>query len=195
MISFYFDGVAPSPSVMVDSQHQKIILQNVPDTRSLERIMRNICVQLGGSAMVADEPLTMQRVRETCIPNTLTLAHRIGKAVLGAQAAGADPIAAVCESAHGRVLFTGKVTDVDRRVERGYNFGRLQLEGTAGDRGRQAVIDLQNEYLICRIDGQPIPGDYPDSPLANWSTGAPGRIVSLGMCDGTVRTLTLRQFY
>jgi DUF917 family protein len=92
-------------------------------------------------------------VRETGIPNTLTLAHRIGRAVVEAQRAGADPIGAVCRAAHGRVLFQGKVTDVDRRVERGYNFGRLRLDGLDGDRGRQAEIDLQNEYLICRVDG------------------------------------------
>lgn len=154
MISFYFDGVAPSPSVMVDSQHQKIMLQGVPDTRSLERIMRNICVDLGGSAMVADAPITVARLRETAIPRTLTLAHHIGKAVVDAQQTGADPIAAVCTAAHGRVLFAGKVTDVDRRFERGYNFGRLQLDGLDAYRGGQAEIELQNEYLICRVDGE-----------------------------------------
>jgi DUF917 family protein len=154
MISFYFDGVAPSPTVMVDSRHQKIILQNVPDTRALERIQRSICVQLGGRAMVADEPITVRRLRATAIPNTLTLAHRIGRAVKEAQAAGVDPLAAVCGAAHGRVLFAGKVIDVERRVERGYNFGRLQLDGLDAHRGSRAVIDLQNEYLICRIDGE-----------------------------------------
>lgn len=156
MISFYFDGVAPSPAVMVDSQHQKIVLQNVPDTKSLERIMRNICVQLGGGAMVADEPITIRRLKETAIPNTLTLAHRIGDAVKHAQADGADPIKAVCDVTHGRVLFSGKVTDVDRRVERGYNFGRLTLDGIDANRGSQAVIELQNEYLICRVDGEQV---------------------------------------
>jgi DUF917 family protein len=154
MISFYFDGVAPSPTVMVDSQHQKFIIQNVPDTRALERVMRMICVQLGGSAMVADAPLTVARLRETAIPNTLTLAHQVGHAVKQSQAGGTNPIEAVCAAAHGRVLFAGKVTDVDRRVERGYNFGRLWLEGLDGDRGRRAEIELQNEYLICRVDGE-----------------------------------------
>ena len=154
MVSFYFDGVAPSPTVMVDAQHQKITLQGIPDSRELERIQRAICGQLGGTSMVADEPLTVARLRETAIPNTLTLAHRIGDAVRAAQAAGADPIAAVCDAAHGRVLFSGKVVDVDRRVERGYNFGHLRLDGLDGDRGSRAEIDLQNEYLICRIDGR-----------------------------------------
>lgn len=49
--------------------------------------------------------------------------------------------------------------------------------------------------LICRVDGQPIPEDYRQSPLAGWTVGAPGRVVTLGMCDGNERRLTLRRFY
>jgi hypothetical protein len=48
---------------------------------------------------------------------------------------------------------------------------------------------------ICAIDGQPIPADYSTSPLAAWSAGAPGRLVALRTCDGTTRSLTLRDFY
>lgn len=154
MISYYFDGVAASPIVMVDSQHQKIILENVPDTRSLERISRAICVQLGGSAMVVDEPLTVKRLKETGIPDTITLAYRVGDAVKRAQAEGDDPIQAVCEANEGRILFAGKITDVDRRVERGYNFGRLEIDGLDDYQGSRATIDLQNEFLICRVDGE-----------------------------------------
>ncbi len=154
MISFYFDGVAPSPTVMVDSQHRRFIIENVAETTMLERVMRAICVQLGGNAMVADRPMTVRRLKETAIPSTITLAHRVGDAVLSAQEAGGDPVEAICSVTAGRELFQGKVTDVDRRVERGYNFGRLTLAGVDRWRGSDAVIELQNEYLICRVDGR-----------------------------------------
>jgi DUF917 family protein len=154
MMSFYFDGVAPSPVAMVESQHEKIILQNIPDTRSLERIMRAICVQLGGSATIAMTPIPVARLRETAIPNTLDLAYRIGDTVREAQAAGAPAVDAVCRVTGGRVLFAGKVTDVARWFDRGYNFGTLTLDGLDDYRGSQARIELQNEFLICRIDGE-----------------------------------------
>ncbi len=48
---------------------------------------------------------------------------------------------------------------------------------------------------ICTIDGTPVPADYPTNPLAAWSAGAPGRVVALGLCDGTIRNLTLAHFY
>ena len=156
MISYYFDGHAPSPIVMIDEHHQKVILENIPDTHSLERISRAVCVQLGGRAMIADAPLTVRRLRETGIPDTIRLAHAVGSAVAGAQAAGDSPVEAICNAAGGVVLFSGKLTDVDRRFERGYNFGRIVLEGLDGYQGRRCMIELQNEFLICRVDGETV---------------------------------------
>lgn len=49
--------------------------------------------------------------------------------------------------------------------------------------------------MICSIDGAGIASDYENSGIAGWSVAAPGRSVSLGLCDGGVRQLTLRQFY
>src|SRR5262245_11159148 len=161
MISFYFDGVAPSPVVMTDSLDRKIIIEGVDTPQVLERIGRAICVQLGGRAMVADRPIAVRRLREMAIPATLTLAHRIGDAVLEAQRHGTDPIGAICALAGGVVLFSGKITDVDRRFERGYNVGRLSMAGTGRWQGATATIELQNEFLIFRI-GEQIRAIVPD---------------------------------
>jgi uncharacterized protein len=154
MIAFYFNGVAPSPVVMTDSLDRKIIIEGVDTPAALERIGRAICVQLGGRAMVADRPITIRRLREVAIPATLTFAHRIGDAVLAAQRHSADPIGAVCAVAGGVVLFSGKITDVDRRFERGYNVGQLRMAGAERWQGTTATIDLQNEFLIFRIGDQ-----------------------------------------
>ena len=48
---------------------------------------------------------------------------------------------------------------------------------------------------VCAIDGAPITAAYAGSPLAAWTIGAPGRIVALRLCDGTMRSLTLARFY
>ena len=61
--------------------------------------------------------------------------------------------------------------------------------------GPAAAAGWQVGDLICQIDGQPIGADYPTSALAKWSIGTPGTIVRLGLCDGTVRSLTLKRFY
>lgn len=62
-------------------------------------------------------------------------------------------------------------------------------------RGSPAEAEWQAGMEICAIDGSPIPAAYAASPLASWSTGAPGRTVRLRLCDGTERSLTLARFY
>jgi hypothetical protein len=49
--------------------------------------------------------------------------------------------------------------------------------------------------LICRINGQPVPDDYVNDTLSAWTVAPPGTVETLGMCDGSQRTLTLARFY
>ena len=58
-----------------------------------------------------------------------------------------------------------------------------------------AETGWRDDDQICAVDGSPITAAYTGSPLSAWSIGAPGRIVALRLCDGSVRTLTLKHFY
>ncbi|HEY0621442.1 aspartyl protease family protein [Sphingomonas sp.] len=62
-------------------------------------------------------------------------------------------------------------------------------------RGSPAEAEWHAGMEICAVDGSPIPAAYAASPLASWSTGTPGRIVRLQLCDGGERSLTLARFY
>lgn len=49
---------------------------------------------------------------------------------------------------------------------------------------------------ICAIDGDPVPADYLVSQIAIWPADVPGRVITLGLCDGGgARMLTLARFY
>lgn len=78
------------------------------------------------------------------------------------------------------------------------------LTGLARDRlrvihvmkgGPAAMSGWKNGDEICAVDGQPITATFATTPLARWSAGVPGRVVTLGLCDGTTRALTLKSFY
>lgn len=58
-----------------------------------------------------------------------------------------------------------------------------------------AAAGWRDGDAICAVDGAPIPADYAGNRLANWSVAPPGTRVRLGMCDGSMRTLTTRAFY
>ena len=61
--------------------------------------------------------------------------------------------------------------------------------------GPAAAGGWKDGELICTVDGAAITRDYPTQPIARWTAGVPGRVVTLGLCGGTIRTLTLRYFY
>jgi len=72
--------------------------------------------------------------------------------------------------------------------------GRLRvlhvMRGGPGEAGGWKTGDT-----ICSVDGVGVDAGYGGSAAAGWTVGAPGRTVTLGLCDGSVRRLTLQQFY
>ena len=61
--------------------------------------------------------------------------------------------------------------------------------------GPAAASGWKGGDLICAIDGTPVTSGYSTSPIASWTAGMPGRVVTLGLCDGTIRKLELTHFY
>ena len=117
---------------------------------------------MGGAAGYAFPPMTAEEVRRTAIPGTVSLAIEIGRAVLAARAALANPVDAALAVAGGQRLFHGKIVDVERRLLGGFARGVLQLEGSGLDAGRALRIDFQNENLIARTDDGEILAVVPD---------------------------------
>lgn len=61
--------------------------------------------------------------------------------------------------------------------------------------GPAAASGWKEGDAICAVDGMAVGPAYATSPAARWVTGAPGTSVTLRLCDGEERTLTLRRFY
>jgi DUF917 family protein len=98
--------------------------------------------------------MTAEQVRRTAVLNTLSLARDLGDAVISARVRGEDPLSAILGTCPGKILFTGKIADVDRRTTAGFARGSLSIEGLAGNTGEQLAIEFQNENLIARKDGE-----------------------------------------
>jgi DUF917 family protein len=62
----------------------------------------------------------------------------------------------------GQRLFSGKVTDVQRRLVGGFARGVLRVDGTGDNAGSEIVIDIQNENLIARTGQGGILAVVPD---------------------------------
>lgn len=62
---------------------------------------------MGCAAGLSTAPLTGQELRRVAIPHSLSLALRLGRAVLAARIGKADPVAAAAHTGGGRLLFQG----------------------------------------------------------------------------------------
>ncbi|HEV2528260.1 MAG TPA: DUF917 domain-containing protein [Thermomicrobiales bacterium] len=148
MDTFAIYGIRPTPAALSDHHGHTVIFDDLADPDTLERYARAVTIQMGGAAGYSFPPMTGAEVKRCGIAGTMTLALRIGEAVIAARRAHTDPIDATLGVTGGLRLFTGKITDVDRRLVGGFARGSLTLDGAAGDTGRTLGISFQNENLI-----------------------------------------------
>ncbi|MEL6185514.1 MAG: DUF917 domain-containing protein [Myxococcota bacterium] len=158
MVVMNFEGVSSTPFVMVDEHLNSIIVDTHSAVRT-EQFVRLAAMQMGLSCVVAGYPLTVDRARTATIPNTMTEALRLGRAIAAGRSSG-RPSEALIEalsssSVYGYALevFEGKIADLRRTTEGGFNVGYATLESSRGS-SRTLEIIFQNENLVARENGE-----------------------------------------
>lgn len=149
--TFQLADVSVSPAVLADERGNSSVLRPL-DADWLERMARKLTIEFGGASGVAF-PLTSREVRAAAVAGSVSRALGAGVAIEGAVA---DPVDELCDHVGATRLIQGKVVEVERRIEDGFVFGTLVIEGTGSDRGRVARLDFQNEYLVFFEDGKPV---------------------------------------
>jgi DUF917 family protein len=173
MDTFSIYGVSIAPATLADPRHNTAVFPTVTDAHTLERYARAVTIQMGGSAGYAFPIMSGADAKRTAIPNTITLAREIGDAVRAARKRHENPIDALTRFGDTRLLFSGKVIDIARRMEGGFARGSITIEGLGDDRGERLVIEFQNEYLVAQR-GDDVLAIVPDLIcLADAETGEP----------------------
>ncbi|BBG02849.1 MULTISPECIES: DUF917 domain-containing protein [Pseudonocardia] len=160
METFGVYGVAGSPMVVAGDHGESVLIDTGADNHRMEYLARGTAIRMGGSALIAEYPMSGHDVRRTAIPHTLTLALRLGRAIREARERLHDPVSAIAETLaptlyrHLRVLFAGKVTDVERRTVDGFARGSARF--AAFDGGAELHTVFQNETLVATVDGETV---------------------------------------
>ena len=154
MKTFFVYGVPWCPMAIADEKGNTVVISETISPKWAERLARAITIQMGCVACYAVAPMTAEQVRRTAVPNTLSLARDLGDAVKGARLHGEDPLSAILRICPGKILFSGKIADVERRTTSGFARGNLSIEGLGDNSGEHLAIEFQNENLIARRDGQ-----------------------------------------
>ena len=153
--SFAIGELRPYPLTLADVRENAVVVSRVASWKWMERISRKVCTEVGSLAATCKAPRTAAEVKEWGVLHTVTQAIELGSVVLEARAAKTDPVRAVIEHAGGKLLFVGKVVDVERRTTEGFLRGAATVAGLDEDAGSELRIDFQNEYTVGWIDGEP----------------------------------------
>ena len=154
MKTFFVYGVPCCPMAVADEKGNSVVIRETIDPRWAERLARSVTIQMGCVACYAVAPMSAEQVRRTAVPLTLSLARDLGDAVKTARANGDNPLDAILGVCPGKVLFSGKVVDVERRTTAGFARGMLTIDGLDAHAGERMVIEFQNENLVARRDGE-----------------------------------------
>jgi DUF917 family protein len=156
MTSAAVGGLQPWPLATVDVRGLESVVQRVPSWKWMERVSRKICVEYGSIASTCKAPRSGREVKDWSIHGTTTKAITIGTAVREAQLRHEDPVEAILSVEPGKVLYRGKVIDVERRATEGFLRGRARFDGLDAYRGSTLEINFQNEWVVAWLDGEAI---------------------------------------
>ncbi|MDG2298747.1 MAG: DUF917 domain-containing protein [Planktomarina sp.] len=148
MCTWSIYGHREVPGAMADEKGNIVVIRNTPDDVWLERIARSVVVAMGAAAGLATQPMRGDFVKRAAVPNTITQALNLGRAVLHAHQTNADPVQTVINQERGKLLMTAKITDLQRHLKGGFAVGHMALEGFGDFLGDNGRIDLQNEFLV-----------------------------------------------
>jgi len=153
MDTFNIGGVSTTPAALADEKGNVVILSGTRDAGWTERLGRVVTIQMGGSAGLAMPVLRGHQLKSAGIWGSYTRAHRIGSAVRRAQREKRR-VETTLAPLGARLLFRGKIVDLERVTTGGFARGTVTMQGIAGDSGATLRVAIQNENLVAWRDGQ-----------------------------------------
>jgi len=197
MVTFHLYGVKATPMSIADEKGNGAILDTI-DNYWAEKLARILTVRMGGWAAIAIYPMRGDVFKKAVVPNTISKAMEIGRAMKDAKKAGKNPVDAVLDVTKGFKLFEGKIVDVSRWVQAGFARGEVKIEGFGDYKGNVMKIQFQNENLVAEINGEVV-ASVPDlisildletaEPITTERLRYGYRVTVIGMpCDPKWRT-------
>ncbi len=166
METFSIYGVSATPLTLVGNEGNNVIM-NMADASTAEKLVRQFTILGGGGACYsAEHIMDGKTVKRVAVPGTISLSLQLGRCLRknhGDIDNFLQELEEILQPSHygkPHILFTGKVIDVDRQVEGGYDVGIVTLV-EFGVGGKTLKIDVQNEFLTA-ISEEKILATAPD---------------------------------
>ncbi len=158
MVTFNVRGVSCTPLSVTDD-HLTSVIVDTDGAKSAEDLVRVTAMHLGLSVIISSYPMTGRQLKDSAVRGTLSLAMEVGRAIRRGRREG-QPVETLVNYLRTtpyynqcKVLFDGKVSDIQRETKRGFNIGHCRLDALDGS-SRKMDITFQNEFLVAREDGK-----------------------------------------
>lgn len=153
-------GIVPVPLALADEKGNRLLMDTI-DNAHLERYVRSITMDMGGSCYSALYSMTVAQAKKSLVQGSISMTQRAGKALFEARARHLDPVAALVRVTGGHCLFKGKVTDLQRKIDGRWSKGEATIAGLDEHAGQDATLLYQNEFLMARA-GDRVLASTPD---------------------------------
>ena len=161
MVTYSVYGCGATPAMLINELGDCTIVHS-RDNLTAEKICRAITSSLGAMAYMALYPMTGKQVKDYAVHDTVSLCLAIGRCIREVREILDDPFAGLVAELNqpqdGRfckLLFDGKIADVTHEIKDGWHFGTAKLVSNYGSHDVM-VIDIQNEYLVARRNGDTV---------------------------------------
>lgn len=160
--TFHIYGVSGTPMAVSDEYHDHAIIE-AHDNFEAEWFARGLTIRMGGTAFIALYPMDGATAKRTAIRGTIRLGLQIGRTIREARIKHANPFDALVSMfagtsyTHAKTIFTGKISEVFRRIEGGFSKGTVRLIEIVENPQqppRTMEIEIQNENLIAIANGK-----------------------------------------
>lgn len=168
MSACHLFGISPAPGAIVDCLDNKVGIY-AKDSWSLEKIARHVAVVVGSTCCIGLYPVTGSQVLNCSIHKSLSKAISIGKIHREAKEKGEDPLKAILNLCKGVQLGSGRITDIDRVITKGFLNGNVIIQ----NKKDRIELAFQNEYLVAKYNGEVIATTPDILVLLEQETGVP----------------------
>ncbi len=148
-------GKSMAPMALVDWYGNSTIVSEVINYEMGEKISKALSEVAWGRLGNVAFPITGKEFHETIIPDTLSMALKVGTIIRECKNTDEDPAAAIAEKMKGWILFKGVVAEKTWENKLGYMWGETIIKGENEYEGKVLKIWFKNENHITWLDEQP----------------------------------------
>jgi len=160
MVTFTLYDIPVSPITQADEKGNRAIYHTINNVWG-ETMVGSTVIPMGGSCFIGCYPMTGKQLKEAAVLGVITKAEDIGRSIIESKSLGKDTLQNLLETTQGKLIFKGKINDVNITTEGRWNKGVCNLIGLGEYAGQEMHLDFQNEFLIAKI-GEEVLASVPD---------------------------------